>query len=117
MAAGGGFYAVAAYSTGVVLFGLIVIGWCADRLNLRRRVMIFRITTGQGQSVATEVQRLLADMAVVMRHFRVSMTGTTSIVEFEAEVGHSQQEKIVTQLNRQGVVTDVIPFEGHPNGP
>src|SRR3982075_2037686 len=45
MAAGAGLYSVAAYSTGLVLFGLIVIGWAADRLNLKRRVVVFRITT------------------------------------------------------------------------
>jgi putative Mg2+ transporter-C (MgtC) family protein len=40
MAVGGGLYAVAAYAAGLVLFGLVVIGWCADRLNLKRRVMV-----------------------------------------------------------------------------
>jgi putative Mg2+ transporter-C (MgtC) family protein len=113
MAAGAGFYTVAVYSTGLVLFGLVVIGWCADRLNLKRRVMLFRITTGQKESVASEVQQLLAGLKVPIRHFRNSMVGVTSVVELEAEVSHSQQEKIVTQLNRQGVVTEVIPLEGH----
>jgi len=41
------------------------------------------------------------------------MAGANSIVEFESEVSHSQQETIVTQLNRQGVITEVISFEGH----
>jgi hypothetical protein len=41
------------------------------------------------------------------------MVGTSSIVEFQAEVGHRQQEKIVEQLNRVGVVTEIVPFEGH----
>jgi putative Mg2+ transporter-C (MgtC) family protein len=113
MAAGGGFYTVAVYSTGLVLFGLVVIGWCADRLNLKRRVMVFRITTNQTESVATEVQQLLAGMKIPIRHFRASMVGVTSVVEIETEVSYSQQEKIVSQLNRQGVVTEVIPFEGH----
>jgi putative Mg2+ transporter-C (MgtC) family protein len=113
MAAGGGLYAVAAYSTGLVLFGLIVIGWIAERFNLKRRLMVFRVTTSHADSVATEVQRLLAGMKIAMQHFRVSMTGTNSIVEFESEVSHSQQETIVSQLNRQGVTTEVIPCEGH----
>jgi putative Mg2+ transporter-C (MgtC) family protein len=113
MAAGGGLYTVAAYATGLVLFGLVVIGWAADRLNLKRRIMMFRITTSNADSVATEVQQLLVGMKVNLRHFRTSMAGMNSIVEFEAEVSHSQQEKIVAQLNRKGIVTEVIPFEGH----
>jgi putative Mg2+ transporter-C (MgtC) family protein len=113
MAAGGGLYSVAAYATGLVLFGLVVVGWCADRLNLKRRIMVFRITTSHADNVATEVQHLLAGMKVSMRQFRTSMVGLSSVVEFEADVSHTQQEKIVGQLNRHGNVTEVIPSEGH----
>jgi putative Mg2+ transporter-C (MgtC) family protein len=113
MAAGGGLYAVAGYSTGLVLFGLIVIGWIAQRFNLKPRVMVFRVTTSHADSVATEVQRLMAGMKIAIQHLRVSMTGMSSIVEFESEVSHSQQETIVSALHRQGVTTEVIPCEGH----
>src|SRR5260221_13975650 len=113
MAAGGGLYAVATYATGLVLFGLICIGWVARRFHLKSRNMIFRVTTGHADSVATEVQRLGAGRTMPMQHFRVSMAGANSIVEFESDVSHSQQETIVTQLNRQGVITEVIPLEGH----
>jgi putative Mg2+ transporter-C (MgtC) family protein len=113
MAAGGGFYAVAAYATGLVLFGLTVMGWMADRFNLKRRLVVFRVTTSHAENVATEVQQMLAGMKIAMRHFRVSMAGATSIVEFESEVSHGQQESIVGHLNRQGVITEVAPVEGH----
>jgi len=113
MAAGGGLYAVAGYATGLVLFGLIVIGWCAERLNLKRRVMVFRVTTSQAESVATEVQRLMSELKLAMRHFRVSMLGTNSIVEFEVDVSHKQQESILTQLHRPGIISEVVPLEGH----
>lgn len=113
MAAGGGFYWVAVYATGLVLFALICLGWAARRFDLKTGLIVFRITTSQAESVATEVQRLLAQMKIVMRHFRVSMVGPNSVVEFESQVSHSQQEKIVTQLHRQGVITEVIPVEGH----
>ena len=112
-ATGGGLYAVATYATGLVLFCLICIGWVARRFHLKSRNMIFRVTTGHADSVATEVQRLVAGLKIPMQHFRVSMAGANSIVEFESDVSHSQQETIVTQLNRQGVITEVIPLEGH----
>jgi len=113
MAAGGGLFAVASYATGVVLFGLIAVGWLTRRFNLKCRPMIFRITSSHADSVATEVQQLLAGLKVPMEHFRVAMAGGTSTVEFESQVSHSQQEAIVGQLNRQGVITEVIPVEGH----
>ena len=113
MATGGGLYAVAAYATGLVLFGLTVMGWMEDRFNLKRRLVLFRVTTSHAENVATEVQRMMAGMKIAMRHFRVSMVGMNSIVEFESEVSHSQQESIVGHLNRQGVITEVAPVEGH----
>lgn len=113
MAAGGGMYAVAGTATGIVLFGLFVIAWCTDHLNIKSRMLAFRFTASHAESVASEVQRLLAALKIPVQHFRVSMSGTSSVVEFEAEVNHGQQEKIVEQLNRQGVVTEVMPLQGH----
>jgi len=113
MAAGGGLYAVAGFSTGLILFGLVVLGSLARWANLKPRIMGFRITASHAENVAGEVQRMLAECKIKADHFRVSMVGTSSIVEFQAEVGHRQQEKIVEQLNRVGVVTEIVPFEGH----
>jgi putative Mg2+ transporter-C (MgtC) family protein len=113
MAVGGGLYAVATYSTGLVLFGLICIGWLAERFDVKRRDFVFRITTSHADSVATEVQQMMAALKIPMKQFRMSMAGANSIVEFESDVSHSQQEAIVTKLNRQGVITEVIPVEGH----
>ena len=112
MAAGGGLYKVATFSTGLVLFGLVCLGWAAQRFDLKCRPMVFRFTTSHPENVATEVQRLMAELKVPMQHFRVSMVGSSSIVEFESIVSHNQQEKIVAQLSRQGVITEVTPGEG-----
>jgi len=113
MAAGGGLYAVAGYATGLVLFGLTVIGWAEQYFNLKCRLMVFRITTSQADSLATEIQRMMAGMKIPMQHLRTSMAGATSTVEFEADVTHKQEEAILNQLNRQGVITEVAPVEGH----
>jgi uncharacterized membrane protein YhiD involved in acid resistance len=112
MAAGGGLFAVATYTTALVLFGLICLGWLAQRFDLKCRPMVFRFTTSQAENVAIEVQRLMAQMKVPMQHFRVSMAGGNSIVEFESIVSHGQQESIVAQLSRQGVITEVTAVEG-----
>lgn len=112
MAAGGGLFAVATYATALVLFGLVCLGWVAQRFDLKYRPMVFRFTTSHAENVATEVQQLMAQMKVPMQHFRVSMAGGSSIVEFESVVSHSQQERIVAQLSRQGVMTEVTSVEG-----
>src|SRR6266849_4841805 len=113
MAAGGGLYAVAGFSTGLVLFGLVVLGWIARWTNLKARIMGFRITGSHAENIAGEVQRLFTELKIKPQQFRVSMVGMNSVVEFQAEVGHRQQEQIVERLNRVGVVTEVTPIEGH----
>jgi len=112
MAAGGGLYAIAAYSTALVLFALVCLGWAARRFDLKCRPMLFRFTASHAENIATEVQHLMAELKVPMDHFRVSMAGNNSIVEFESVLSHNQQERIVTQLNRQGVITEVTSGEG-----
>lgn len=112
MAAGGGLFAVAIYTTALVLFGLVCLGWVAQRSDLKCRPMVFRFTTSHAENVATEVQQLMAQMKVPMQHFRVSMAGGNSIVEFESVVSHSQQQGIVAQLSRQGVITEITSVEG-----
>ncbi|HET7107749.1 MAG TPA: MgtC/SapB family protein [Candidatus Acidoferrum sp.] len=113
MAAGGGLYAVAGSATAIVLFGLFVLAWCQDRFNLKSRMMVFRFTTSHAENVGAEVQRLFADLRILPQHFRVSMAGGNSIVEFEAIVTHKQQEQVVGQLSREGVVTEVMSLQGH----
>jgi putative Mg2+ transporter-C (MgtC) family protein len=113
MAAGGGLYGVATATTGIVLFALVVLGWGSRKLNFKSRSMVFRFTTSHAENVAAEVQQLLADLKIRMDHFRVSMAGGSSVVEFDADVSPRQQQTIVAQLSRQGVVTEVVAIEGH----
>src|SRR5271165_2833451 len=112
MAAGGGMYKVAASATGIVLFALVVLAWGAQKLNLRANLVTFRFTTDHADNVATEVQQLLSQLKIVALHFRVSMAGPQSIVEFDADVNHKQQQQIVSQLNRAGIVTEMRPAQG-----
>ena len=112
MAVGGGLYGVGGYATGVVLFGLICLGWVAQRTNLKARIMGFRITGSHSENIAAEVHRLLVELKIKPQQFRISMVGVNSIVEFQAEVSHWQQEQITERLNRVGVVTEVTPIEG-----
>jgi len=111
MAAGGGFYAIAAATTGIVLFALAVLGWATEKLSLKHRSMFFRFTTPLAQNVASEVHSLLANMKILARQFRVAGSGNNSVVEFEAEVSNHQEEQIIAQLSREGVVTEVVPYE------
>jgi len=115
MAAGGGLYAVAGYSTGLVLFGLTVIGWAEQYFNLSAGLWCSGSPRVTRIASPRKLQRLMAGMKIPMQHLRTSMAGATSIVEFEADVTHKQQEAILAQLNRQGVITEVLPSRAIKN--
>jgi putative Mg2+ transporter-C (MgtC) family protein len=112
MAVGGGLYKVAATATAIVLFGLLVVAALAEKLNLKPRLMLFRFTTSQTNNVANEVQQLLAAMKVTTTQFRVAMLGSDSLVEVEADVNHREQAQILSQLQREGITSEVITIEG-----
>src|SRR5881275_1016995 len=69
MAAGGGLFKVATFATGLVLFGLVCLGWAAQRFDLKCHPMVFRFTTSHAENVAAEVQRLMAELKLSMQHF------------------------------------------------
>ncbi len=110
MATGAGLYSLAGFTTGVALFALVFLGWCESTFGIRTRVMSFRITTNQSESIAGEVQQLLADLKLSPQHFRVSMSGALSVIEFEADVSHSKQENIIKHFHREGLVTEIAPL-------
>jgi putative Mg2+ transporter-C (MgtC) family protein len=113
MAAGGGMYAVAGYSTGIVLFGLIVLAWLSRWTNLKPRLIAVRITASHAEPIAAEVQQLLAGLKLSAQHFRVSMAGANTVVEFDGDLKHREEVKLVEQLHRSGVFIEVTPLEGH----
>lgn len=113
MAAGAGLYTVAGFSTGLVLLSLVVLAWCETWFGLKARVMGFHITAKASEAIAAEVQQLLVELHINAQHFRASMTGANSIVEFDADVSHKNQEAIVKRLHRDGVITQVVPLHSH----
>src|SRR4029077_1678967 len=78
MAVGGGLYAVGGYATGLVLVGLVCLGWLARVTNLKAREMGFRITGSHAENIAGEVQRLFVELKIQPEQFRGSYIGVTA---------------------------------------
>lgn len=112
MAAGGGLYNVAWYSTGLVLFGLFCIGIITKRVGLKPRLLAIRITTSQTENILGEIQDLVHRLKITVEHLRVSMEGAKSIVELQGDIKPDQERQILEQFSRSGVVTEVIPLQG-----
>ena len=112
MAAGGGLYYVAGYSTALVLFALVVLGLITRRTGLKPRVLAVRVTTSQAENIFGEVQALVHTLKISVDHLRVSMEGAKSIVEFQADIKPDQERQVLEQFKRPGVVTEIIPVQG-----
>jgi putative Mg2+ transporter-C (MgtC) family protein len=112
MAAGGGLYSVAGYSTGLVLFALVVLGLITKRTGLKPRVLAVRVTTTQTENIFAEIQELVHGLKITLDHVRVSMEGAKSIVEFQADIKPDQERQLLQKFARPGVVTEIIPVQG-----
>jgi putative Mg2+ transporter-C (MgtC) family protein len=113
MAIGVGLYAVGLFTVGIILFSLVVLGWAADRFNIKQLMTGFRITTEHAQETTEKLQKVLQELHVSFQHYQVAMAGGKSIVEFDAEVSHRQRQQIVMRLSQPGVVAEMVPLEGH----
>lgn len=111
MAAGGGLYAVSAVACGLVLCALVFLIYLEDSLNLKPRYMLFRISTDKAADIVPEVHRIFSDLHVELDNFQVSMTGERNLIQFDADVSHRQQEKVMSSLTKPGVTFEMLPVE------
>jgi len=111
MAVGGGLYWTAAFTVVIVLVALAVLGWLEDRFGLRTRLMTFRLTTANLESVMGRVNELLAEMKVAMQHFQVLRIGPDFILEFDANVSYTQQQQLLNKMSALDARCEVVPLD------
>jgi putative Mg2+ transporter-C (MgtC) family protein len=100
MAVGGGMYKVASFVVVLSLFALVVIGWVEDRLNIKSRPVVFRVTAKTPDEVLPRTQEILKQAKVQMQHFQILHVGGQFVIEFDADVSHRQQQEVFGQLSK-----------------
>jgi hypothetical protein len=90
---------------------LTVFIYVEDFLKLKRRYMLFRITTATGVDMVAEVHRIFKDLAVQLDNFQMSHTGEKHLIQFDADVTHHQQEKVLAAMTRPGISVEMFPVE------
>jgi putative Mg2+ transporter-C (MgtC) family protein len=111
MAAGGGFYAISAIATAVLLFALVLLIYPENLFDLKPRYMLFRISTPRAQDLVPDVHRIFSDLKIKLDNFQISMAGDNHIIQFDADVSHRQQESIFSAIARPGVTCEMLPVE------
>ena len=111
MAAGGGMYAVSGIACALVLVALVLLMYVENWLNLKPRYMMFRIFVDRKENVVSDVHRIFSDLGMTVDNFQVSLAGEKNLIQFEAEVGVRQQDKILSELCKPGVTCEMIPVD------
>jgi putative Mg2+ transporter-C (MgtC) family protein len=131
MTAGGGLYAASGAACGLTIGALIAFYYLENWLNLKPRYMLFRITSDLSVDMVADVHRIFCDFDIALDNFQVSMAGSgalggvpgtaatvassaaagKNVIQFDAEVSHRQQEKVLLALSRPGVTCEMYPVE------
>ena len=109
MATGMGLYVTAMFATLVIILALSVLGWAEDRFSLKTRLVTFRLTTAVLESVMSGANKVFSGMKVPMQHFQLFRVGPDFVIEFDADVSHTQQQKLVEQLGAFDARCEVVP--------
>ena len=111
MGAGGGMYRVSGIAALIVLAALTVLIYVEDALKLKCRYMLFRITTGSAVDMVSEVHRIFKDLNIKLDNFSVNIAGEKHIMQFDADVTHHQQDKVLSAMTRPGISIEMLPVE------
>lgn len=111
MAVGTGMYITAVFTCLLLLTALSFLGWAEERFNLKTRLVTFRLTTPEIEGAMTRTHQALEESKVSMQHFHLYRVGEKFVMEFDADVGHTQQQHIFARLRALGGECEVVPLE------
>jgi hypothetical protein len=90
---------------------LTVFIYIEDLLKLKCRYMLFRVTTGSAIDMVPEVHRVFSELSIKLDNFQVSTVAEKHLIQFDADVTHHQQEKVLTAMTRPGISVEMVPVE------
>jgi putative Mg2+ transporter-C (MgtC) family protein len=107
MAAGGGLYMTAIFSTGVVLLALFSLGQLEVTFNLKELMMSYEVTGGSIDVITKEVNRVLEREHRMMQNVSSGDTGQHVRLQFDVVGNHHEQKELLQQLKGSTVLGSV----------
>jgi len=111
MGAGAGFYRLSGLAAVLLLATLSGLIPLEDVLKLKLRYMLFRITTTGETDFVPEIHGVFDGLKIKLDNFQISTTGEKHLIQFDADVSHRQQERVLSALTRPGVTVEMYPVE------
>ena len=104
MAAGGGLYLTAIFSTGVVLTALFFLGHMEETFNLKLMLTSYEVTGASVEEVSNEVNRILEAYRRLMLNISTGNTGQHIRLQFDVEGSNRDQKELLRQLKASTVL-------------
>ena len=110
MAAGGGLYVTAIFSTGLVLMTLFFLGQMEETFNLKLLMSSYEVTGATVEEISHEVNRILESHHRLMLNVNSGDTGQHIRLQFDVEGCNREQKELFRQLKASTVLTSVTPL-------
>src|SRR5205807_1113421 len=104
MAAGGGLYLTAAFSTGVVLIVLFALGHLEQTFNLKKLVTCYEVTGASVDEITQEVNRILEHKHRMMQNVVSGNTGRHVRLQFDVAGCNRDQKELLRELQASTVL-------------
>ena len=108
MAAGGGLYLTAVFSTGMVLLALFFLGHLEETFNLKLLVSSYEVTGTSVEEISHEVNRILESHHRLMQNVNAGDTGEHVRVQFDVEGCNREQRQLLQQLRASKTLRSAI---------
>jgi putative Mg2+ transporter-C (MgtC) family protein len=107
MAAGGGLYLTAMFSTGVVLIALFSLGHLELTFNLKTLLTTYEVTGDSIDAVTQEVNRILERSHRMMQNVLSGSTSQHVRVQFDVSGCNREQQQLLRELQSSSVLRGV----------
>ncbi|HEY6770014.1 MAG TPA: MgtC/SapB family protein [Candidatus Sulfotelmatobacter sp.] len=114
MAAGGGLYLTAIFSTGVILISLFALGHLEETFNLKLLLTSYEVTGASVDEISVEVNRILELKHRMMQNTATAAAGNHVRLQFDVEGNHREQKELLGRLRAShvfGAVCQLGPVE------
>jgi putative Mg2+ transporter-C (MgtC) family protein len=108
MAAGGGLYLTAFFSTALVLGSLFFLGYAEENFNIKLLVSSYEVTGASVEEVSQEVTRILEPHHRLMQNVISGNTGQHVRLQFDVEGCSRDQKELLRQLKASTVLQGAV---------
>jgi len=108
MAAGGGLYLTAIFSTGIVLIALFALGHIEVSFNLKNLLVTYEISGASAEEISNEVNRILEPDHRMMQNLVAGNTGKHVRLQFDVEGCNREQQRFLGRLQSSPVFGSVV---------